>query len=193
MTVFGSYLSKLLGLVQLPCFLLSGNITYSSTSQEAHSRFPSRHLLACLLNVHDPQDSYPGSRLFSSSQLLALPRLALFLPYYSVQFSHPVVSNSLQPNGLQHTRPPCPSPTPGAYSNSRPSSWWYHPTVSFSVAPFSSCLQSFPASGSFPRSQSFTSGGQSIGALASASVLPVNIQDWFPLGLTGFPLGLISL
>ena len=93
----------------------------------------------------------------------------------------------LQPHGLQHTRFLCPSPTPGACSNSRPSSQWCHPTISSSVVPFSSCLQSCPASGSFPMSQFFASGGQSVGT--SASVLPMNIQDWFPLGLTG----LISL
>ena len=96
------------------------------------------------------------------------------------QFSCSVMSDSLQPHGLQHTRLPCPSPTPGAYSNSCPLSWWCHTTISFSVISFSSCLQSFPASGSFPVSHFFTSGGQSIGA--SASVLPMNIQDWFPLG-----------
>ena len=107
----------------------------------------------------------------------------------SAQFSHPAVSNSLQPHGLQHIRLPYPSPIPGACSNSCPLSWWCHPTISSSVIPFSSFLQSFPASGSFPMSQFFTSGGQSIGTSASASVLPMNIQDWFPLGLTG----LISL
>ena len=103
----------------------------------------------------------------------------------SIQFSHSVVSNSLRPHGLQHTRLPCPSPTPGVYSNSCPLSWWCHPTISSSLVPFSSCLQSFPASGSFPMSQFFTSGGQSFGVSASASVLPMNIQDWFPLRLTG--------
>ena len=101
------------------------------------------------------------------------------------QFSHSVISNSLRPYGLQHDRPSCPSPTPGACSNSCPSSQWYHPTISSSVVPFSSCLQSFPASGSFPMSQLFASGDQSIGVSASASVLPMNIQDWFPLGWTG--------
>ena len=106
----------------------------------------------------------------------------------SVQFSRSVVL-ILWPCGLQHARPPCPSPTPGACSNSCPSRWWYYPTFSSSVIPFSSCLQSFPASGSFLRSQFFTSGGQSIAASASALVLPMNIQGWFPLGLTG----LISL
>ena len=94
------------------------------------------------------------------------------------------MSDSLWPHGLQHTRPPCPSPTPGAYSNSCPSSRWCHPTISSSVVPFSSCLQSFPASGSFQVSPFFTSGGQSIGV--SASVLPMNIQDWYPLELTGW-------
>ena len=94
------------------------------------------------------------------------------------------VSNSLQPHGLQHTSLPYSSPTPRACSNSCPSSRWCHPTISPSVILFSSCLQSFPASGSFPRSQFFASGGQSIGT--SASVLPMNIQDWFSLGLTGW-------
>ena len=105
----------------------------------------------------------------------------------SVQFSHSVVSNSLRPHGLQHAGLPCPSQTLRAYSNSCPSSQWCHPTISSSVIPFSSHLHSFPASGSFQMSQLFPSGGQRIGA--SASVLLMNIQDWFPLGLTG----LISL
>ena len=104
----------------------------------------------------------------------------------SVQFSCSVVSNSLQPHGLQHARPAYPSPTPGVYPNSCPLSRWYHPTISSSVVPFSSHLQSFPALGSFPMSQFFASGGQSIGVSASTSVLPMNIQDWFPLGLTGW-------
>ena len=106
--------------------------------------------------------------------------------YVSVQFSRSVMSDSLQPHGLQHARLPCPSPTPRVYSNSCPSSQWYHPTISSSVIPFSSCLQSFPASGSFPMSWFFTSDGQSIGVSASASVLPMNIQDWSPLGWTGW-------
>ena len=103
----------------------------------------------------------------------------------SVQFSRSVVSNSLRHHVLQHARPPCPSPTPRVYSNSCPSHRWCHPTISPSVIPFSH-LQSFPASGSFPVSQFFTSDGQSIGVSASASVLPMNIQDWFPLGWTGW-------
>ena len=104
----------------------------------------------------------------------------------SVQFSRSVVSDSLRPHGLQHARLPCPSPTPGAYSNSCLLSRWCHPTISSSVVPFSSRLQSFSASGSFPMSQFFTSGGQSTGVLASASVLPMNSQDWFPFGWTGW-------
>ena len=103
----------------------------------------------------------------------------------SVQsFSHSVISNSLWPRGLQHARPPCPSPTPGGYLNSHPSRQWCHPTISSSVVPFFSRLQSFPASRSFPMSQFFSSGGQSIGV--SASAFPVNIQDWFPLGQIGW-------
>ena len=120
------------------------------------------------------------SSLSCCHQLTCLP---------SVQFSHSVMSDSLWPHGPQHTRLHCPSPIPGVYSNSCPLSWWCHPTISSSVIPFSSCLQSFPASGSFPKHQLFASGGQNIGASGSASVLPMNIQDWFPLGWTG----LISL
>ena len=105
--------------------------------------------------------------------------------YSSVQFSHSVLSDCLWPHGLQHARPPCPSPTPRVYSNSCPLSWWCHPTISSSVIPFSR-LQSFPATGSFRMSQFFTSGGQSIGVSASASVLPVNIQDLFPSEWTGW-------
>ena len=105
---------------------------------------------------------------------------------FFIQFSHSVMSNSLWPDGLQHSRPPCPSPTPKVYSNSCLSSRWCPPTISSSVIPFSSHLQSFPASESFQVSQLFTSGGQSIGVSASASVLSMNIQDWFALGWTGF-------
>ena len=101
-----------------------------------------------------------------------------------VHFSCWALSDSLRPHGWQHGRLPCPSPTPEVCSNSCPSSWWCHPTISFSVVPFSSRLQSFPASGSFPMSQLFASGGQSIWASALASVLPMNIQGRFPLGLT---------
>ena len=103
-----------------------------------------------------------------------------------VQFSCSIMSDSLQPHGLQHAKLPCPSPTLGTCSNSCPSSLWCHPAISSSVVPFSSHLQSFPASGSFPIRQFFTSGGQCIGVSASVSVLPMNIQDWFPLGWTGW-------
>ena len=116
--------------------------------------------------------------------------LALFNRLYYVvkivQFSHSVVSDSLWPHGPQHSRPPCPSPTPGVYPNSCPLSWWCLPAISSSVIPFFSCPQSFPAPGSFPRSQPFASGGQSIGVSASASILPVNTQDWSPLWWTGW-------
>ena len=120
-----------------------------------------------------------------------LPCCVGFLPYHntiqlSVQFSHSVISDSLWPHGLQHTRPPYPSPTPRVYSNSWPLSQWCHPTISSSIIPFSSRLQSFPESGSFLMSQFFISGSQSTGVSASTSVLPMNIQDWFPLGWTGW-------
>ena len=104
----------------------------------------------------------------------------------SVQFSCLVMSNSMQPDGLQHARPPCPLPTPRVYLNSCPLSWWCHPTISSSVVPLSSCLQSFPASGSFLMNQLFVSGGQSIGFSASITVLPMNTQDWSLLGQTGW-------
>ena len=96
------------------------------------------------------------------------------------------VANSLWPNGLQQASPPCPSPIPSVYPNSCPLSWWCHPVISSSVIPFSSCLQFLPAKGSFPMSQFFTSGRQNTGAWASTSVLPINTQDWFPLGWTGW-------
>ena len=106
--------------------------------------------------------------------------------YSSVQFSRSVASNSLRPRELQHARPPCPSPAPGVHSDSHPSSRWCHPAISSSVIPFSSCPQSLPASESFPMSQLFSCGGQSIGVSASTSVLPMNIQDWFRLEWTGW-------
>ena len=105
---------------------------------------------------------------------------------YSVQFSHSVASDSLWPHELQHTRPPCPSPTPRVHPNSCPLSQWCHPAISSSIVPFSSGPQSFPASGSLQMSQFFASGGQSIGVSASTSVLPMNTQDWSPLGWTGW-------
>ena len=112
--------------------------------------------------------------------------LAFCVQQLPIKFSRSVMSNSLRPHGLQHARLPCPSTIPRAYSNSCLLSWWCHPTISSSVGPFSSCLQSFPASGSFPMSQFFKSGGQNIGVSASTSVLSMNIQDWSPLGWTGW-------
>ena len=123
----------------------------------------------------------PQTYVFRGSQLPMK-----YLQFSSVQLSCSVMSDSLQPHGLQYSRLPYPSPTLGAYSNSCPSSLWCHPTISFSVIPFSFCLQSFPASGSFPMSQYFPSGGQSTGVSASVSVLPMNTQDWSPLGWTGW-------
>ena len=104
----------------------------------------------------------------------------------TVQFSRSVVSNCLRSHEPQHARPPCPSPTPGVYPNSCPLSWWFHLTISSSAFPLSSCPQSLPASGSFQMSQLFASGGQSIGVSASTSVLPMNTQDWSPLGWIGW-------
>ena len=104
----------------------------------------------------------------------------------SVQFSHSVVSDSLRPHEPQHARPPCPSPTPGVHPNPCPLTLWCHPPISSSVILFSSCPQSFPVSGSFQMTQLFTSSDQSIGVSASASVLPINIQDWYPLWWTGW-------
>ena len=115
-----------------------------------------------------------------------MAHLSQLINWCSVQFSRSVVSDSLWPYGLHHARLPCPSPTPGACSNSCALSRWCHPTISSSVVPFSSCPQSFPASGSFLISHYFASGGQIIGVSASASILPMNIQDWFPLGWTGW-------
>ena len=130
-------------------------------------------------NTISPQDHIPKSSCLANGKSLQKIKA-----YSLVQISSSVVSNSLQPHGWQHTRIPCPSPNPGACSNSCPSSRWCHLTISSSVVSFSSCLQSLPASGSFPVSQFFILGGQSFGASASASVLPMNIQDWFHLGLT---------
>ena len=120
---------------------------------------------------------------FFSAPLIKWLQILLHL---SVKVSSSVMSDSLWPHGLQHTRLPCPSPTSGPCSNSCPLHWWCRPTISSSVVLFSSCLQSFPPSGSFPMNWFFASGGQSIGVSASVSVLPMNIQDWFPLGWIGW-------
>ena len=120
--------------------------------------------------------------LFCLCKATCLPKFRIS----SVQFSHSVVSNSLLPHESQHARPPCLSPTPGVHPNSCASSWWCHPAITSSFIPFSSCPQSLPASGSFPMSQLFVWGGQSIGVSASASVLPMNTKDWSPVGCTGW-------
>ena len=127
--------------------------------------------------------------LYSKYLLMSFPRISLKMKHFcgfQLQFSRSVVSDSLRPHESQHARPPCPSPTPGVYSNSFPSSRWCHPAISSSVVPFSSHPQSLPASGSFPMSQVFAWGGQSTGVSALASVLPMNTQDWSPLGWTGW-------
>ena len=123
-------------------------------------------------------------RMWRASSLC--PAKANFIHFSSVHFSCSVMSDSWRPHELQHTRPPCPSPTPGVYPNSCPSSRWCHLAISSSVIPFSFCPQFLPASGSFPMSQLFAWGGQSTGVSASVSVLPMNTQDWSPLGWTGW-------
>ena len=139
-----------------------------------------QRLLLDLFQVPSSQPKYHGdkSTIHENDSWKSL--------FHSVQFSGAVVCDPLRPHELQHVRLLCPSPTPRTCSNSCPSSWWCHPTISSFFVPFSSCLLSFPASGSFPMSQFFASGGQSIGVSASASVLPMNIRDWFPIGLTGW-------
>ena len=119
------------------------------------------------------------------SDLCPRPHQSFYQLYFQL-FSHSVTFDSLWPHESQHTRPPCPSPTPGVHSDSRPLSQWWHPAISSSAVPFSSCPQSLPASELFPMSPLFTWGGQSIGVSASLSVLPMNIQEWFPLGWTGW-------
>ena len=130
-----------------------------------------------------PHQEAPEQEAEGPQTVLRIPGRAEFS---SVQFGRSVVSSSLRPHESQHTRPPCPSPTPGVDSNPCPSSQWCHPAISSSVVPFSSCPQSLPASGSFPMSQLFTWGGQSTGVSASASVLLMNTQDWSSLGWTGW-------
>ena len=125
-----------------------------------------------------------GAQLLTVERMLGSKAFAAFT--LRLLFSRSVMSDSLLPHGLQHSRLPCPSLSPWVFSNSCPLSQWCHATISSSIVPFSSCLQSFPASGSFPMSQLFASDSQSIGVSALASVLPVNIQDWFPLGSTGW-------
>ena len=168
-------------------------VFYPLSSEKVSNELDGMLMKAFLFNLH----STPKVKLFSMNTPSCLYAfgtahsasvLSTSIHHISQfsQFSHSVMSDSLQSHGLQHTRPPCPSPTPRACSNSCPLSRWCPPTILSSVVPFSSCLQSFPASGSFPVSQFFALGGQSIGVSASASVLPMNIQDWSPLGWSGW-------
>ena len=161
------------------------SITNSRSSlrlMSIESVMPPSHLILCrpLILLPSIFPSIREKHHFFSESVLHISSVQ----FSSVHFSRSVVSDSLPPHESQHTRPPCPPPSPRVHSDSCPSSPWCHPAISSSVIPFSSCLQSFPASGSFPVSQLFASGGQSIGASASASVLPMNIQDWFPLEWT---------
>ena len=170
-------------------FWTGSNHKYSKDSETCHSKelsLPSSNSLHIQSSLAKTSFclQLQNYKILCNANLPSLPLKAPFTS--SVQFNHSVVSDSLRPHGLKHARPPCPSPTPGACSNSCPSSRWWHPNISSSVVPYSSCLQAFPASGSFPMSQFFTLGGQSIGASVSASVLPMNIQDWYSLGLTGW-------
>ena len=165
-----------------PCAMLF--ITYNSTL--SHQPKVKHHMSACLFKTLE--ELVLALKRFTTSlkknkQTNQNPLHSLLL---SVQFSLSVVSDSLQPHGLQHIRLPCLSPTPGVYSNSWPLSRWCHPTISSCVVPFSSHFQPFPASGSFQMSLCFASDGQSIGVSTSTSVFPMNIRDWFPLGLTGW-------
>ena len=150
---------------------------FSDTNCNVFRSFKTKQLSVCLLSGSHQRFHLETGHSWCTDKF---PQIG------SVQFSHSVMSDSLQPPELQHTRPPCPAPTPGVHPNPWPLSQWYHPTISSSVVPFSSCPQSFPASGSFQMSEFFTSGGQSIGVSASASVLPMNTQDWSPLGWTGW-------
>ena len=171
---------------------LSGNIASPDSADSKLTTFP---VLPPLLQwVHPTCHQWqpvPLPLLFETNFPPIAGSLCLVLYPCSpcpVQFSCSVVFNSLRPHGQQHSRPPCPSPTAGVYPNSCPLSRWCHPTISSSVIPFSSCPQTFPASGSFPMSQLFVSGGQSTGVSASVStpVLPMNTQDWSPLEWTGW-------
>ena len=161
------------------CYLIQALTWFSKYPPEfqSSSQGPTPSL-SLLINLAHP---WPGPAAGPNPT-----RPVSFASFSSVQFSRSVTFNSLRPHGPQHARPPCPSPTPGVYPNPCPSSPWCHSTISSSVIPFTSCPQSFPASGSFPMSQLFTSGGQSIGVSAATSVLPMNTQDWSPLRWTGW-------
>ena len=158
-----------------------------TANQAAELDFESRtHWHQSLCGSSSPAPALVSKYLDTAVILAGFWQSLFCLNRNSVQFSHSVVSNSLWSRGLQYSRPPCPSPTPGVHSNSCPLSRWCHPTISSSVVPFSSHLQSYPVSGSFPMSQFFIAGCQSIEISASTSVLPMNTQDWSPLGWTGW-------
>ena len=151
------------------------------------------HLTVKIVSIWTIYDMFTKTRVLSSNTWINKEHVSmgsgLCLNYWwfsSVQFSRSIVSNSLRPHKLKHSRPPYPSPTARVYPNACPWSRWCHPTISSSAVPFSSCPQSFPASGSFQMSQLFTSGGQSIGVSASTSIFPMNTQDWSPLGWNGW-------
>ena len=175
-----------------PCLHSKIDVQVASLQICLKGDFPSNFLFPVCGTRQQNRHQTPTESLLSGNRAEILGTFIAYIVYfylpnlYPVQFSRSVVSDSLWPQESQHTRPLYPSPTPGVHSDSRPSSQWCHPAISSSVIPFSSCLQSLPASGSFPMSQLFTSGGQSIGVSASASVLPMNTQDWSPLGWTGW-------
>ena len=167
--------------VQFSRSVMSDSVTPWTAARQASLSITSSQSSLKLMST---ESEMPSNHLILCRPLLLPP--SIFPIISSVQFSHSVVSNSSWPHELQHARPPCPSPTPRVHSNPCPSSQWCHPTISSSVVPFSSCPQSFPASGSFPMSQLFSSGGQSTGVSASASFLPKDTQDWSPLEWTGW-------
>ena len=162
-------------------------LTMGFSRQEHWSRLP----LPTPGDLPNPEVEPNSTGRFFTTEVPGKPLLGIstgsnFIPFSSVSSVHSFLSNSLWPHGLWHARPPCPSPTARVYPNPCPLSWWCHPAMSSSVVPFSSRLQYFPTSGSFQVSQLFASGGQIIGVSASTSVLPMNRQDWFPLGWTGW-------
>ena len=174
-----------------PVYVLNPEIKPRSPALQAGSlppEPPAQLYKACVTSYLSLCKCWTVNNYWLFKVLLTVSALGCSFPFQftSVQFSRSVVSDSMQPHELQHSRPPCPSPTPRVYWNSCPLSQQCHPTISSSVIPFFSCLQSFPASGPFQMSQLFASGGQSIGVLASTPVLPMNTQDWSPLGLTGW-------
>ena len=180
--VVGDCLTMQVTLVNLRISYIAGQQPQCTTTTEPATATTE----ACTLRAPAPQQEKLWQWEACAPQLESIPCSAKKIQHRSDQISRSVVSDSLWPHESQHTRPPCASPTSGVYSNSCPSSQWCHPAISSSVVPFSSCPQSLPASGSFPMSQLFTWGGQSIGVSALASVLPMNTQDWSPLGWTGW-------